>query len=305
MGSRWQTTHGRFGQGRWCGLSITTDDQAALVLFPLDLLETGGNLGWWECHVSRERTRHSRVMGIARGQFGRLSIAANALATLLLLLLVFLCAGGNLSRSGSRDFVLLGLATALLLGLLDNGFGIGGLALALVGAVDSGEGTLLDGAGGGEWRRRGWGSGLLAATLQGRLGGLDRRRGGLLLFLGRGAVVIGVVGLGAGGSRGSLFGLDVFVVGIGAVCGNGCAIGLELGKLLVVDVTRGNVGVLVLLVLGSAIAQTWADWNKHTCLTSSGNWCHLLVPSDEISPLFWSGPSSEWIFSRFSPSHKR
>ena len=104
-------------------------------------------------------------------------------------------------------------------------------------------------------RGRGWGSGLLATTLEGRLGSLDRRRGGLLLFLGRGAVVIGVVGLGASGSRGRLYSLDIFVVSIRAVCGNGCAIGLELGELLVVDITRGDVSVLVLLLSGSAIAQ--------------------------------------------------
>lgn len=125
-------------------------------------------------------------------QCRRLSITTDALATLLLLLLVLLCAGGDLSGGGGRDFLLLGLATALLLGLLDDGFGVGGLALALVRAVDSGEGTLLDRAGGGEGRGRGRGSGLLATTLQGRLGGLDRRRGRLLLLF-RGAVIFGVV----------------------------------------------------------------------------------------------------------------
>jgi hypothetical protein len=243
----------------WSSLSITTDGHAGLLCSCLACSRLAGTSIGIDGHVM-PRQSSPDIFGQGRwqeahqrAQCRRLSITADALATLLLLLLVLLCAGGNLSGGGSRDFLLLGLATALLLGLLNDGFGVGGLALALVGAVDSGEGTLLDRAGGGEGRGRGGGSCLLATTLQGRLGSLDWGRSGLLLLLIRGAVIFGVIGLGGDGSRGRL--LDVFVVGIGAVSSDGSAIGLEVGELLVVDIARGNVCVLVLLLLGSAIAQ--------------------------------------------------
>jgi hypothetical protein len=229
----------------WSSLSITTDGHAGLLCSCLACSRLAGTSIGIDGHVM-PRQSSPDIFGQGRwqeahqrAQCRRLSITADALATLLLLLLVLLCAGGNLSGGGSRDFLLLGLATALLLGLLNDGFGVGGLALALVGAVDSGEGTLLDRAGGGEGR--------------GRLGSLDWGRSGLLLLLIRGAVIFGVIGLGGDGSRGRL--LDVFVVGIGAVSSDGSAIGLEVGELLVVDIARGNVCVLVLLLLGSAIAQ--------------------------------------------------
>lgn len=240
--------------------------------------------------------------GSRQGWFSPLSVTADALATLLLLLLFLLCAGGNLSRGRGRNILLLGLATTLLLGLFNNGFGVGGLALALVRAVDGGEGSLLDGAGGGEGRGRGWGSGLLgAATLGSRLGSLDWGRSGLLLFLFRGAFVVRVVGLSGSSGLGRL----LIVISIGAASSGSTTVGLELCELLVVEVTRGDVGILVFLVLTSVIVLVRAVLDKHTCLTSSGRAFHLLVPSDEISPLFWSGPSSAWIFSRFSPSHRR
>jgi hypothetical protein len=129
-------------------------------------------------------TLNSIQSGSRQGWFSLLSVTTNALATLLLLLLFLLCAGGNLSRSRGGDILFLGLTTTLLLGLFGDGLGVGGLALALVGAVDGGECTLLNGAGCGKGRRRSWGSGLLAATaLDSRLGSLDWGRSGLLLFL--------------------------------------------------------------------------------------------------------------------------
>lgn len=217
-----------------------------------------------------------------QGWVSLLSVTTDALATLLLLLLLLLCASGNLGRSRGRSFLLLGLATALLLGLFGNGFDVGGLTLALIRPVDGGEGTLLDGAGRGKRRRRSWGSGLLAATaLDSGLGSLDWGRSGLLLFLFRGAVVIRVVGLSSSGLS-----KLVIVVSIGACSSGRCLVGLELCKLLVVEVTRGDVGVLVFLVLKSATVLERAVFDEHTCLTSSGRAFHLLVPSDEISPLF-------------------
>lgn len=91
--------------------------------------------------------------GFGQRWFSHLSITADTLATLLLLLLVLLCASWGLGGGGSGrgGLFLLGLATALLLGFFGDSLGVG-LALALVGAVDGGEGALLDGAGGGEWR---------------------------------------------------------------------------------------------------------------------------------------------------------
>lgn len=195
-------------------------------------------------------TLNSTRCAFRQGWVSFLSITADALATLLLLLLVLLCAGGNLGRGRGRDILFLGLATALLLGFFGSGLGIGGLALALVGAVDGGEGTLLNGARGGERRRRSWGSGLLAATALGsRLGGLNRRRSGLLLFFLRGAVVVRVVGLSGSSGLSRL----VIVVSIGACSSSRCLIGLELCELLVVKVTRGDVGVLVFLALKSVV----------------------------------------------------